>query len=431
MTTTRLELIYKMAMDKLKYKFNSLFEEFSLLEENNPIEHIKYRTKKMKSIEEKLKKKNKVVNEENLRQLNDVLGVRIVCSFLDDLDIIIKRIEMDPEIHILNCKDYIQKPKKNGYMSYHLNIEFPIFCQGRIEMVKAEIQVRTIAMDMWASLDHKIWYKKGIDLPDSVKKTISDTAIICKTIDDHLNMLSKNASFRNQKPMVNIPFFQEKAYEIERLKYQLALETLRLKLNSISESYNLSSSVNPIEHISSRVKTDSSIYFKLKKYTDRFSVETMNQYLNDVAGIRIVCSFKSDLAKIVSLLKMDNDIEVINERNYVAFPKPSGYRAYHLIVLVPISLNTGAYKMKVEVQVRTIAMDMWASLEHKLCYHKDVNEEVRRKLINLSSSMEIIDRNMEESIKKSRELLESKEIDSAIEKNNESYGKKRERKRGC
>ena len=127
----QLDLIYQVAMDKLKYKFNSLSKEFSLLEENNPIEHIKYRIKKKDSIEGKLKKKNLPITKESIRNLNDVLGVRVVCSFLDDIKILIKAIESDPEITILKCKNYIDTPKNCGYMSYHLNVMFPILINGK------------------------------------------------------------------------------------------------------------------------------------------------------------------------------------------------------------------------------------------------------------------------------------------------------------
>lgn len=158
-----LDLIYQIAMNKLKCKFNSLSKEFSLWEENNPIEHIKYRIKKKDSIEGKLCRKNLPITEKNIRNLNDVLGVRVVCSFLDDVKLLIRTIENDPEITVLNCKNYIDVPKNNGYMSYHLNIVFPVFINGKIEPIKAEIQVRTIAMDMWASLEHKLCYHKEVD----------------------------------------------------------------------------------------------------------------------------------------------------------------------------------------------------------------------------------------------------------------------------
>lgn len=187
----QLDLIYQVAMDKLKYKFNSLSKEFSLLEENNPIEHIKYRIKKKDSIEGKLKKKDLPITKESIRNLNDVLGVRVVCSFLDDVEVLIKTIESDPEITILKCKNYIDTPKNNGYMSYHLNIEFPVLVNGGVEKVKAEIQVRTIAMDMWASLEHKLCYHKEVDSRTNLE--LKRIANVVGNIDESMEEIIKKS----------------------------------------------------------------------------------------------------------------------------------------------------------------------------------------------------------------------------------------------
>ena len=405
----QLDLIYQVAMDKLKYKFNSLSKEFSLLEENNPIEHIKYRIKKKDSIEGKLKKKNLPITKESIRNLNDVLGVRVVCSFLDDIKILIKAIESDPEITILNCKNYIDTPKNCGYMSYHLNVMFPILINGKTEYMKAEIQIRTIAMDMWASLEHKIWYKKGIELPNEMKTEIYQMADFCKKVDLRLNCYARNAEFRTpNKKIIDYPFINDKKYSITKLKHITALKIMEEKIQSIVEEYNLSDTPNPIEHVKSRLKSDDSIGLKLQRGKKPFTVNSIEENINDFSGIRIVCSFKSDVEKIVALLKDDVTIEIVEEKDYITNPKNSGYKSYHLLVNVPIYLQTGVEKIKVEIQIRTIAMDMWASLEHKLCYHKEVDSQTNLELRRIANVVGNIDDNMEEIIEKSRNLVAEK-----------------------
>ncbi|MDD5827395.1 MAG: hypothetical protein PUD25_06510 [Bacilli bacterium] len=425
----QLDLIYQVAMDKLKYKFNSLSKEFSLLEENNPIEHIKYRIKKKDSIEGKLKKKNLPITEESIRNLNDILGVRVVCSFLDDVEVLIKTIESDPEITILKCKNYIDTPKNNGYMSYHLNIEFPVLVNGVVEKVKAEIQVRTIAMDMWASLEHKIWYKKGIELPEEMTNEIYQMADFCKIVDERLNVYARNAEFRTPTKKIEYPFLQDKKYSITKLKHEAALKIMEEKIQSIVEEYGLSDSPNPIEHVKSRLKSDDSIGLKLQREQKTLTVNSIEENINDFAGIRIVCSFKSDVEKIVTLLKDDATMEIVEEQDYITYPKDSGYKSYHLLVNVPIYLQNGVEKIKVEIQIRTIAMDMWASLEHKLCYHKEVDSRTNLELKRIANVVGNIDESMEEIIKKSRNLVaqkskkkvRKKEItDSMLNKENQS-----------
>lgn len=403
-----LALIYQITYDKLKYKFDSLFRELSLLEENNPIEHIKYRIKKMDSIEGKLRKKGKEVNLENIFALNDIVGVRIVCSFLDDMNTIIELLKRDQEFRILSCKNYVDSPKDNGYMSYHLNIEVPICFQNQMIDVKAEIQVRTMAMDMWASLEHKIWYKKEISLPEKMCNEIQEVAQVCRLIDERLNTLSQQASFHESRKGEVYPFMLDARYEIERLKYEAALQIIEKKIKVISEEYSVRHVVNPIEHVRCRLKSNDSIAMKIQREGGELRFEYLKHYVNDIAGVRIVCSFLSDLKELVTLIQNDPSITVISRKDYVENPKESGYRAYHLLVSVPVYLKSGVENVSVEIQIRTIAMDMWASLEHKLCYHKDVSHSLKGELHDFASSIHTIDKNMDRCIWKSKELLDSK-----------------------
>ena len=177
------------------------------------------------------------------------------------------------------------------------------------------------------------------------------------------------------------------------------------KIYSIVEGYNLSDNPNPIEHVKSRLKSDESIGLKLQRENQPLTLDSIEENITDFAGIRIVCSFKSDVEQIISLLKSDTTIQIIEEKDYITHPKESGYKSYHLLVNVPIYLQNGIENIKVEVQIRTIAMDMWASLEHKLCYHKEVDTHTKLELRRLANVVSFIDNNMEEMIGKSRELV--------------------------
>ena len=151
-------LKYKFALDEMKTKLTILNEEFQLLHDHNPIEHIKYRLKSPQSIKEKLERKGFEPTIENAeKHIHDIAGIRVTCSFLTDIYKIYDMIQSQNDITILKVKDYIQNPKDNGYKSLHLLVEIPIFLTDRSEKVTVEIQIRTIAMDFWASLEHKIY----------------------------------------------------------------------------------------------------------------------------------------------------------------------------------------------------------------------------------------------------------------------------------
>lgn len=408
-SSEKIFLKYKIALDKLKMKFNSLYLEYATLGENNPIEHLKYRIKKIDSIEEKLNKTGYELTEENIDKLNDIVGVRIVCSFLSDMEEIIDFINSDPEINVLNVKDYIKRPKSSGYMSYHMIVEIPVMISNQVTTVKAEIQVRTIAMDMWASLEHKIWYKKGIQLPKEIMDEIDTTNEICNRMDIVLDDLIRNVNHNNQKDnMLSTKEMKGTTYDITMLKYEAALKIMEGKINNIYEEYERIGSINPIEHIISRIKSKDRILAKLKSNEHDFSVENMQNYINDIAGIRIVCSFQSDLKEIIEIIKSDSSLQIIKEKDYINYPKASGYMGYHLLVLVPIHLKNGTTYVKVEIQLRTIAMEMWASVEHKLCYKKDVDPSVKDELKKLSTIILTIDNNMNKIIEESKLLVERK-----------------------
>lgn len=153
--------------------------------------------------------------------------------------------------------------------------------------------------------------------------------------------------------------------------YRCAMMEIETKLNVLNEEYSLQHDRNPINSIKCRLKTAFSMRDKLKRNNLPMNLTNIEQNLHDVAGIRVICSFSEDVYTIAEALLKQDDIELIERKDYIAKPKENGYRSLHLIVAVPIFLANEKRTMKVEVQLRTIAMDCWASLEHQLRYKKD------------------------------------------------------------
>ena len=140
---------------------------------------------------------------------------------------------------------------------------------------------------------------------------------------------------------------------------------------------------NPIEHIKARIKSSESIVKKLKRYGYESTIENMITYVNDIAGIRIICSFTSDIYRIADMVANQKDIKVLSIKDYITYPKASGYKSYHMILSVPVYLSDRIEETKVEMQIRTVAMDFWASLEHKMHYkfEGDAPQHIKDELV--------------------------------------------------
>lgn len=178
--------------------------------------------------------------------------------------------------------------------------------------------------------------------------------------------------------------------------YGAALKQLETKIDIINNEYKALHKYNPIEHVSSRIKSKESINKKLNKKGLDLTYENMVKTINDIAGIRIVCSFIPDIFKIVEMFENMNDITVIKKKDYVTTPKPSGYSSYHLIISVPVSLSVGTINVKVEIQIRTMAMDFWASLEHKINYKydKQIPKGIKKELKECAKMTQKLDKRM-------------------------------------
>ena len=178
--------------------------------------------------------------------------------------------------------------------------------------------------------------------------------------------------------------------------YDAALKEINTKLEILNNEFKLAHQYNPIEHITSRLKTPQSIAKKLRRYGKELNVDNIINHVNDVAGIRIICSFTSDIYRIAELISKLSDIKVLMIKDYIANPKPNGYTSYHMIVTVPVYLSNSTADIKVEIQIRTIAMDFWASLEHKIYYKFEGNapEHIRRELKECSELVSYLDQKM-------------------------------------
>lgn len=180
------------------------------------------------------------------------------------------------------------------------------------------------------------------------------------------------------------------------LIYNSALKEIGTKLEILNDEFQHVHQYNPIEHIKSRLKTPESIVKKLKKHGYESTIENMVKYVNDIAGIRVICSFTSDIYRIAEMIINQNDIKVLSVKDYIMNPKPSGYKSYHLIVTVPIFLSDRIVDAKVEIQIRTVAMDFWASLEHKIHYKFEGNapEHIKLELVDCARMVSELDAKM-------------------------------------
>lgn len=169
-------------------------------------------------------------------------------------------------------------------------------------------------------------------------------------------------------------YFVNQAIQFRELMmmYNCAIREVRTKLEVLNDELSIRNSRNPIEFIESRIKRPLSIVDKLKRYGEPVNVESIERSLNDVAGIRVICPFIDDIYSVADMLLSQDDITLIKKKDYIESPKPNGYRSLHLILEVPVFFSNQKKPMRVEVQIRTIAMDFWSSVDHQLKYKHDV-----------------------------------------------------------
>jgi putative GTP pyrophosphokinase len=220
---TRFMMAYKFAIDEMNTKINILKDEFNYIHDYNPIEHVKSRLKSPESIFKKVNRKNYEFSlpiiKENVR---DIAGIRITCSFISDIYELSKMLAKQKDIRVVDYKDYIKSPKPNGYRSLHLILEIPIFMSDREVKTYVEVQIRTIAMDFWASLEHKIYYKYNKEVPTQMIDELRDAATMATGLDQKMERLHKEVIeikqadqaeeermlLNLQKEKITLPFFE-------------------------------------------------------------------------------------------------------------------------------------------------------------------------------------------------------------------------------
>lgn len=197
---------------------------------------------------------------------------------------------------------------------------------------------------------------------------------------------------------MDLPIFysEEDEWKKVMLMYDSALKEINTKLEILNNEFKLNHQYNPIEHITSRMKSPQSIAKKLRHNNRELTVENIVKYINDVAGIRIICSFTSDIYRIADLIAAQSDVNVLKVKDYMMCPKPNGYTSYHMIISVPIYLSETMVNVKAEIQIRTIAMDFWASLEHKIYYKFEGNapERISKELKECAEIVSFLDHKM-------------------------------------
>ena len=180
------------------------------------------------------------------------------------------------------------------------------------------------------------------------------------------------------------------------LVYNAAMRQVQTKIEILNEEFQHIHQYNPIEHIKCRMKTPESIVKKLKRHNLDSTIENMVNNVNDIAGVRIICSFSSDIYRIADMIEHQQDIKILTVKDYITFPKASGYKSYHMIVTLPVYLSNRVVDTKVEIQIRTVAMDFWASLEHKIHYkfEGDAPQHIKDELVECAHLVSDLDEKM-------------------------------------
>ncbi len=193
--------------------------------------------------------------------------------------------------------------------------------------------------------------------------------------------------------------------EMEHL-YESAIREVKTKLEILDSEFRTKYSYNPIHHIEDRLKSPESIFKKMQKKGIRFSCESVRENLNDIAGVRVICNYIEDIYHVAELLIAQDDVQLLQQKDYIKNPKPNGYRSLHLVIQTPVYLSDKKELVNVEVQIRTIAMDFWASLEHELKYKSNVavSAELAEQLKDCARQISDIDLKMQDIYRTLKEI---------------------------
>jgi len=186
-------MIHEFAVQEILVKLQILDEEFRVIHDYNPIEHIRHRIKELNNIMEKLDRLGLDPTIENAKNnIFDIAGIRIICAFQADIYNVAKMLKQRTDVEVIQIKDYIKTPKPNGYMSFHLHVNVPVYLSSGVVKTRVEIQIRTVAMDFWASIEHKIYYKYRNKAPNSIQKELKECADIIAMLDERMFNLKRD-----------------------------------------------------------------------------------------------------------------------------------------------------------------------------------------------------------------------------------------------
>lgn len=192
-------MLYESAVEIMQAKLHILTKEFRLGEDRSPIDNIQMRVKSMPSIIEKMRRKNYPINLQSMRDnVQDIAGLRVVCPFLSDVYAVSEMLLRQEDVKLLRCKDYIRDPKPNGYRSLHLIVAVTVNLSDHTQMVPVELQIRTIAMNCWASTEHQLRYKKDVPIPESVEESLRQCAELMRLVDEKTQLMADKV-FRRQE----------------------------------------------------------------------------------------------------------------------------------------------------------------------------------------------------------------------------------------
>ncbi len=199
---TEFQLHYKFGMDEVLTKINVLREEFEHTRDYSPIEHVNYRLKALERILDKVQRYGVEANLESIRHaIRDIAGIRITCSFVSDAYWVAEMLCSQPDLRVVEVKDYIRSPKPNGYQSLHVILQVPVYLSNRTEFVYVEVQIRTVAMDFWASLEHKIYYTYEGEVPSDILDELREAAVQAAALDKQMaEIRDKVTALREQAP---------------------------------------------------------------------------------------------------------------------------------------------------------------------------------------------------------------------------------------
>ena len=372
-----LQFKYSSALDILDTHLQLRIDNYQRNNDTKIVEHYSKRLKKGKSVLKKLEDKKCKFSAENIEEIvKDVVGIRIVCPFIDDVYKIRDLIRSSDFIDIYQEKDYIKEPKKTGYQSLHLLVKVPVRIDNRIEKIKAEIQVRNVAMDAWAAVEHRIKYKpigsKKNVITDEDKNTLINCSRALKGLEERMSDLF-NPEYNQKYKIENNDNVNQAIFNTHELKkndfeYNAALKILKTHLHESIKYFELVNGTKKVEHYDERIKTLDSTLRKLKEKGCDLTIDSLQENVRDYAGVRLVCPFIDDVYDIVDLIKSSDLLEVYQIKDYIKHPKESGYQSVHLLVNVPVVVGDNIKKIKAEIQVRTLSMDAWAAIEERIKY---------------------------------------------------------------